>query len=113
YQQGQLEIAKHHVQRAITIEERRPDVVMSASIASIVLGRIHAYAGEVAEARDVLQRIHRAVHAAVSEGRTSGALSPSQTVLVEMVDLATRDSSVDEWEALLERSARDSIEQEA
>jgi hypothetical protein len=28
-----------------------------------------------------------------------------------MVDLATRDATVEEWEALLERSARDAIEQ--
>jgi eukaryotic-like serine/threonine-protein kinase len=33
-------------------------------------------------------------------------------VLVSMVDLATRDATSEEWQALLERSARDSIEQE-
>ena len=60
----------------------------------------------------MLRRIDSAVQAAMSEGRASGALTPSQSVLVSMVDLATRDATTAEWQALLERSARDSIEQE-
>ena len=94
------------------IEDRHPDVVRSALVATIVLARIHAYAGEEEEARKMLRRIDSAVQAAMSEGRASGALTPSQAVLVSMVDFATRDATTAEWQALLERSARDSIEQE-
>ena len=36
----------------------------------------------------------------------------SDLVLADMVDLATRDAADAEWEALLARSARDSVEQE-
>jgi hypothetical protein len=39
-------------------------------------------------------------------------LTPAEEVLFTMVDLATREATHGEWDALLERSARDSVEQE-
>jgi tetratricopeptide (TPR) repeat protein len=112
YQRGDLEAAGQHARRAMVIEDRHPDVVGSALVATIVLARVHAYAGQEAEGRNMLRRIEAAIQATPSQGRGSGALTPSQEVLVSMVDLATRDSTSPEWQALLERSARDSIEQE-
>jgi len=112
YQDGDLEAAAQHARRAMAIEDRHPDVVRSAPVATVVLARVHAYAGEVEEARNMLRRIESAVQAALAEGQASGALTPSQEVLVSMVDLATRESTTAEWQALLERSGRDSIEQE-
>jgi tetratricopeptide (TPR) repeat protein len=112
YQDGDLQAAALHARRAMAIEDRHADVVRSAPVATIVLARVEAYAGHEAEARKTLQRIESAVQTALTEGRASGALTPSQEVLVSMVDLATRESTSAEWQALLERSARDSIEQE-
>ncbi|MFL5310011.1 MAG: serine/threonine-protein kinase PknK, partial [Myxococcales bacterium] len=112
YQGGGLDAAEHHVRRAMAFEDRHPDVVGSTLVATLILARIQAYAGDEAEARNMLRRIAGAQDAATSAGRASGALTPSHAVLVSMVDLATRDATTAEWEALLERSARDSLEQE-
>ncbi len=112
YQGGDLEAAAQHGRRAMAFEDRHPDVVGSTLIATLILARIHAYAGEEAEARAMLRRLERAVPTPPSEGRASDALTPSQAVLISMVDLATREATSEEWQALLERSARDSIEQE-
>jgi len=60
----------------------------------------------------MLRRIEGAVQTSPSDKPAPGALTPSQAVLVTMVDLATRDATSAEWQALLERSARDSLEQE-
>jgi tetratricopeptide (TPR) repeat protein len=112
YQGGDLEAATEHVRRAIAFEDRHPDIVGSTLVATIILARIQAYAGEEGEARMTLGRIEGAVQAARSAGAASGGLTPSQAVLVAMIDVATRDSSSAEWQELLERSARDSLEQE-
>jgi tetratricopeptide (TPR) repeat protein len=112
YQAGDLVAADQHVRRAIALAEKHPEVARTAPVALISLARIQAYAGDAVDARETLRRIEEAVSAAIAEGRASGALSPSQVVLVSMIDLATRDATTEEWQALLERSARDSIEQE-
>jgi hypothetical protein len=111
YQSGDLGAAAEHVRRAVAIEERHPEIAQTAPVAKLALARILAYAGNDAEAREVLRQIQTTLQHAVREGRVSGALAPSEAVLVSMVDLATRDASVEDWEALLERSARDAIEQ--
>jgi len=112
YQIGELDGATEHARKAMAIEERHPEVARSAPIALLALARIEAYRGRQAETRDLLRRIDEAVRSSESEGRASGALSPSQAVLVAMADLATREATVAEWEALLERSSRYSMEQE-
>jgi hypothetical protein len=111
YQSGNLGAAAEHARRAVAIEERHPEIAQTAPVAKLALARILAYGGNDAEAREVLARIHTTLHHAAAEGRVSGALAPSEAVLMSMVDLATREATVDEWEALLERSARDAIEQ--
>jgi tetratricopeptide (TPR) repeat protein len=111
YQAGQLDAAAEHARRAIEIEERHPEVA-SRPTAVLRLARIEAYRGHDAAARGLLARIEESVGKARAEGRTSGALSAAEEVLVGMVDLATRDSTAAEWDALLDRSARSSVEQE-
>jgi hypothetical protein len=64
-------------------------------------------------ARNRLEHIQQLLQRAKQENRNSGALAtPGEEVLLALVDLATRDASAAEWQALLERSARDSVEQE-
>jgi tetratricopeptide (TPR) repeat protein len=113
YQIGDLDAGTRHVRRAMAFEDRHPDVVGSTLVATLIFGRIQAYAGDEPEGRKTLRRLEAAVKTAPSQGRTSGGLTPSQGVLVSMIDLATRDDATSaEWQALLERSARDSLEQE-
>jgi tetratricopeptide (TPR) repeat protein len=112
YQSGEADRSIEHARRALAIECRHPEVARSAPIALLALARIEAYRGRCGESRRLLNDIHESLQNALKEGRTSGALTPSQAVLVSMVDLATRDSTTLEWESLLERSARESIEQE-
>jgi hypothetical protein len=112
YQRGDLDAAAQHVRRAMAFEDRHPDVVGSTLVATIIFARILAYAGDEVEARRMLRRIDGAAQAAASPAPATGVLTPSQAVLVSMVDLATRDTSAAEWQALLERSARHSLEQE-
>ena len=112
YQAADLERAAAHARRAIAIEDRHPEIARSAPLGMLSLARIEAYRGDETSTRDLLRRIEEAVGTSVREGRASAALTPSQEVLVSMLDLATRDADRADWEALLERSARDSIEQE-
>src|SRR5204863_10007748 len=67
---------------------------------------------DVDAARSLLRRIDQTLERARIEGRASAMFSPSETVLRDMVDLATREAQTAEWEALLERSARESVEQD-
>ncbi|MGE5049126.1 MAG: ATP-binding protein, partial [Deltaproteobacteria bacterium] len=112
YQADDLDAAAEHARKAMQIEERHPEVASRGPVGVLRLARIEAYRGNEAEARELLRRIDAAVERARVEGRASGSLSPSEQILRSMVDLATRDSAVEDWEALLARSARESVEQE-
>jgi tetratricopeptide (TPR) repeat protein len=113
YQSGELEPAFEHAVRASEIERRHPEVVSRAPIALLYMARIEAYRGREPEARELLSTIAASLRRAKEEGRASAALNASQQVLFDMVDLATRDSTTEDWKELLVRSARDSVEQEA
>jgi tetratricopeptide (TPR) repeat protein len=113
YQAGQIDAALEHGRRAARIEERHPEVASQGPLAMLLLARIDAYRGREAEARETLQAIGRVLERERRERRESGALStPNEKVLLELVDLCTRDATKAEWEALLRRSASDSVEQE-
>ncbi|HEY6909414.1 MAG TPA: protein kinase [Myxococcales bacterium] len=112
YQADDLDAAAGHARKAMQIEERHPEVASRGPVAVLRLARIEAYRGNEREARELLGRIDAAVERARAEGRASGSLSPSEGILRAMVDLATRDSAVEDWEALLARSAHESMEQE-
>jgi len=112
YFAGDLERAAEHARRAMGIEERHPEVARGAPVGMLTLARIYAYRGEIAQARDLLRRIEAAVRSPEADGAAAVPLTPSQQVTLRMVDLATRDASDREWEELLDRSTRDSLEQE-
>jgi hypothetical protein len=112
YQSDDLPAAAEHAQRAIEIEERHPEVASRGPVGILRLARIEAYRGNIDETRRLLARIDEALEKARAEGRASGTFSPSERVLRDMVDLATRDAEIAEWETLLERSAKESVEQD-
>ena len=111
FQSGDEETARQHIERAVSIEERHPEVA-PRPFASLLRARLLAAQHKVSEARSELSRIRAAVAQALREGRMSGQLSPSEAVLLDLVDLATRTASPEEWSELVVRSAKDSIEQE-
>jgi hypothetical protein len=78
-----------------------------------LLARIEAYRGNEQAARDLLTRIREAVRTAARRDNAAVLRTPGEGVLLTMIDLSTRDTSADEWEKLLERSASDSVEQES
>jgi tetratricopeptide (TPR) repeat protein len=113
YQCGKIEAATEHASRAAEIESRHPEVAGQGRLALLLLARIEAYRGRETEARELLQDIHASLASARAENNASGALAaPNEKVLLDAVDLATRDADSSEWEALLERSVHHSVEQE-
>jgi tetratricopeptide (TPR) repeat protein len=108
YQAGDAAGAEPHLRRGVEIEERYP-AVAPLPMSVLLWSRLLAASGDVAEAR----RRHDEFRARLERSRTRGVdLGPAEAVLADMVDLATREASDAEWQALLDRSARHSVEQE-
>lgn len=111
YQAGEVEAASAHAVRANRWEAERHGFA-GRPVAALLRARLLAFQGLVAEARAQLDEIRAALDAAREAGRPAGALAPSEEVLALMVDLATRNATDEEWDALEARSERDSLEQE-
>jgi tetratricopeptide (TPR) repeat protein len=111
YQAGDLPSAEPHQVRALEIEERHPEAA-PVPAARLLGARMAAYAGGPG-ARAQVEGLEAArARAAALRGALFG---PSETVLCDLVDLATRPGPppADAWAALLRRSASHSVEQEA
>ncbi len=105
YQAGDTEAAAPHIARAIELERHHPEMA-PRPWALLLQTRALAYTGQDKKARELLTEIRRTL-------KQSGAeFSPSEEVLFCTVELATRDASPGEWDALLERSNEYSVEQE-
>jgi tetratricopeptide (TPR) repeat protein len=112
YLASELDAAVEHARRAIKLESRHPEVASQGPLAVLLLARIEAYRGHEARARELLDEVRRIVVHTKGELPQSDVLTPSEEVLCDMVDLATREATQTEWQVLLERSSRDSVEQE-
>src|SRR5262249_3519528 len=114
YLTGDLDRAVGYTHRVIEIESRHPEIASgSGPVAVLLLARIEAHRGRVDETRRLIAEIEGSLERARGEGRTSVGFSPSDQILFEMVDLASGEATSERWERLLERSRRDSIEQQA
>ena len=111
YQAGDVESATPHSMRAVSLEGSMPGAAQRPS-AALLRARLLAFQGMVAEARTLLDQVREAVRKARAENHSAGLLVASEEVLASMVDLATREATDQEWDDLLARSSRDSIEQE-
>ncbi|HEY6101000.1 MAG TPA: tetratricopeptide repeat protein, partial [Anaeromyxobacter sp.] len=111
YQAGELEEARRHARRAVEIESSHPETA-PVPHGLLLEARLLARLGDAAQARDRLAAVRSAVERARDRGWHGGELGPSEEVLVSMVDLATRGAGPDEWDDLVERSRRFSVEQE-
>jgi hypothetical protein len=109
-QAGRAAEAAPHVERAAELERRHPEVA-PVPLAQLLAARLLLSQGDLAGARARLDGF-RAAAAAAAARDASASLGPSEVVLADMVELATRAGSTAEWEALLARAGRDSVEQE-
>ncbi|MFY0525977.1 tetratricopeptide repeat protein [Archangium gephyra] len=105
YQAGDAEAAAPHIARAIELERHHPEMA-PRPWALLLQARALAYTGQDEKTRALLTEIRRTL-------KQSGAeFSPSEEVIFDAVELATRDATPEEWEALLARSNECSVEQE-
>ena len=111
YQAADAARAEPHLRRAVEIEQRHPEVA-SVPLALLLWARLLLLGGDLAGARRRLEEFRAGLAWARARQWAGADLGPSESVLADMVDLATRDAADADWEALLGRSARDSVEQE-
>ncbi|WP_369945823.1 serine/threonine-protein kinase PknK [Vitiosangium sp. GDMCC 1.1324] len=106
YQMGDLEAAEPHIARAVEVERNHPEVA-PRPWGLLLRARALAYAGQEEQARQALQAIRQAL-----AERPGTELNPSESVLFSLVEMATRPTSPEEWQALRVRSDACSVEQE-
>ncbi len=111
YQAGDIAGAAPHAQLASSWETDHPEIATRPA-AALLQARLLAFQGLFSDARALLTKIEAAIERARQQGRENGLFAPSDEVLAAMVDLATREASEAEWNTLLERSGRESVEQE-
>ncbi|WP_245814630.1 serine/threonine-protein kinase PknK [Cystobacter ferrugineus] len=105
YQAGNTQEAAPHIARAIELERHHPEMA-PRPWALLLQARSLAYTGQDTRARELLMDIRRTL-------KQNGAeFTPSEEVIFSLVELATRDASAEEWDALLARSNEFSVEQE-
>jgi eukaryotic-like serine/threonine-protein kinase len=112
YQAGDLPGAEIHLGRALEIEAHHPEVSPTTGLAILLDARRLLLAGDLAGARRRLGDFREGLARARAMGWHGAEPARSEEVLADVVELATRDASDDEWEPLLSRSASCSIEQE-
>jgi tetratricopeptide (TPR) repeat protein len=105
YQAGDVAAALPHIHRAIHLEQRHQEVA-PRPWALLLHARVLAWMGEDARARARLAEVRQGV------ASTGARLSPSEDVLLGLVELATRMASPEEWRELQGRSDACSVEQE-
>jgi tetratricopeptide (TPR) repeat protein len=106
YQAGDTPAAAPHIARAMELEREHPEVA-SRPWGLLLHARVLIYEGKVQLARQVLATIRQAL-----EERAGTAFSPSESVLLSLVELATRPATAEEWLALQASSDECSVEQE-
>jgi tetratricopeptide (TPR) repeat protein len=111
YQAADAARAEPHLRRAVEIEQRHPEVA-PVPLALLLWARLLLLGGDLGGARRRLDEFRAGLARARALEWAGADLGPSESVLADMVELATRDAADAEWEALLARSARDSVEQE-
>ena len=96
---GELEDAQKHARRAVEIDEKRLGEAARPE-SSLLLARVLAAAGNIAGARYILRQIQGRRRGALGRRDQEIELLPGEEVFFSLVDLATREASGEEWEAL-------------
>lgn len=100
YLSGDAEGAEPHVERAMRLEARHPELA-DRPVAELLRARIAVFAGRLDEARLRLERLER-----------FRSWSASEVLLLETVACSVRGGSREKWAELVASSSRDSLEQE-
>ncbi len=111
YLLDQTDAAEPHLSRALALERRHAAAGVRRAL-TLMKARFQLYRGAEAEAKELLAALRAEQERAAEPGPTDGRMVPSEEVLADMIDLATRDASAAEWDALEERSLRCSVGQE-
>jgi serine/threonine protein kinase/tetratricopeptide (TPR) repeat protein len=106
-----LDAAEPCVSRAIQLERARVGADARAEV-TLLDARVHLFRGDEAAARALAIRLRDESDAAKAAGLPDPLQVPSEDVLCAMIDLATREASAAEWDALEQRSATFSVGQE-
>jgi hypothetical protein len=99
------------VRRALEIERQRSGET-GRPVLPLLEARLRFYRGDEEAARAILARIASRQDEARALGHTDALMVPSEEVLRDAIDLATRDATAADWDALEERAARYSVGQE-
>ncbi len=106
YQAGDTQAAAPHIARAMELEREHPEVA-PRPWGLLLHARVLAYEGKEELTRQALHAIRQ-----VLAERPGTEFSASESVLLSLVELATRPASAEEWRALQARSDTHSMEQE-
>ncbi|MBN1204962.1 MAG: protein kinase [Myxococcaceae bacterium] len=106
YQAGDTLAAAPHIARALELERSHPEIA-PRPWGLLLHARVLAYEGKEEGAREALRAIHQ-----VLAKRPGKEFSPAESVLLSLVELATRPALAEEWQALRARSEACSVEQE-
>jgi tetratricopeptide (TPR) repeat protein len=104
---GEVKYAIDELRSAAELVERSIDLAVrlwgnessEVSRREVLAARVALYRGDRSDARRLVDR----VGARSSSGGPGAALSASEQILYEMVDLATRDTKAEEWDELFRR----------
>jgi tetratricopeptide (TPR) repeat protein len=103
--------AEPHMERAIALDRRLSGEPVRPQVA-LLQARIHLHRGADGAAREVVSRLRARDREAEARGDGNGRLVPRELIACDMVALATRDATPQEWDALEARSEQFAFGQE-
>ncbi len=112
YLMGDLEEAEKNARRSIELHGLIAGPGGRTLVSQLLLARVHTVRGELAAASRVVQEFRNGQARAREQNRGDAELLPSDQVLLDLVVLSTESAGAEAWTELLERSERDSVQQE-
>jgi tetratricopeptide (TPR) repeat protein len=107
YLLGRTDEAEPHVYRAIDMTKQIVgERARTVSLAETLLARLQLYRGDIPAARQLHDQIVKSMSQAVALGQRDIEMTPAESLLLSMVDLATRSASDSEWQELMGRAGQ-------
>ncbi|MET0342572.1 MAG: protein kinase [Polyangiales bacterium] len=106
YAVEQLDRASEHVERAIALSRQLwGEESREYGLGQLFSARIALYRGDLAEARSVVAALRARLAALSPEQAAQLAFAPGDQLILDAVDLASRNAAENEWEQLSARNA--------
>ncbi|TPV94463.1 MAG: tetratricopeptide repeat protein [Myxococcales bacterium FL481] len=112
YLMGDFATAEKHAKRSIELHGLIAGPGGRTLVSQLLLARVYTATNRLEQARQAVELLRAGQHAAREQDRGDADLLPSDEVLLDLVDYSLRETSVAEWQALLARSERESVQQE-